>query len=130
MIVFATHADPVGVGQVTSPPRPGGNITGPAFWYGIKGTGLGLSDFARPRRRSDRVKRGYVRSCHFRGGNVCEGQLTGQMQSWYQDLLEDRLTHCGHSLEAVFRLTADRSNPLVALKRSTRIVDRLETARS
>ena len=46
------------------------------------------------------------------------------------DLLEDRLTHCGHSLDAVFRLTADRSNPLVALKRSTRIVDRLETARS
>jgi protein-L-isoaspartate(D-aspartate) O-methyltransferase len=41
------------------------------------------------------------------------------MQSWYQDLLEDRLTHCGHSLDAVFRLTADRSNPLVALKRST-----------
>jgi hypothetical protein len=59
-----------------------------------------------------------------------ESQLTGQMQSWYQDLLEDRLTHCGHSLDAVFRLTADRSNPLVALKRSTRIVDRLETARS
>jgi hypothetical protein len=50
--------------------------------------------------------------------------------SWYQDLLEDRLTRCGHSLDAVFRLTADRSNPLVALKRSTRIVDRLETARS
>src|SRR6266566_2677613 len=35
--------------------------------------------------------------------------------------------HCGHSLDAVFRLTADRSNPLVALKRSTRIVDRLES---
>ena len=50
---------------------------------------------------------------------MCGGQLTGQMQSWYQDLLEDRLTHCGHSLDAVFRLTADRSNPLVALKRST-----------
>ena len=32
---------------------------------------------------SDRVKRGYVRSCHFRGGNVCGGQLTGRMQSWY-----------------------------------------------
>ena len=47
------------------------------------------------------------------------GQLTGQMQSWYQDLLEGRLTHCGHSLDAVFHLTADRSNPLVALKRST-----------
>ena len=47
------------------------------------------------------------------------------MQSWYQDLLEDRLTHCGHSLDPVFRLTADRSNPFVALKRSTRIVDRL-----
>ena len=57
------------------------------------------------------------------------GQLTGQMQSWYQDLLEDRLTHCGHSLNAVFHLTADRPNSLVALKRSTRIVDRLETAR-
>src|SRR5947207_3128066 len=41
------------------------------------------------------------------------------MQSWYQDLPEDRLTHCGHSLDAVFHLTADRSNPLVALKRST-----------
>jgi len=27
------------------------------------------------------------------------------MQSWYQDWLEDRLTHCGHSLDAVFRLT-------------------------
>ena len=27
-IVFATHADPVGVGHVTSLPRPGGNITG------------------------------------------------------------------------------------------------------
>ena len=52
------------------------------------------------------------------------------MQSWYQDLLEDRLTNWGHSLDAVFRLTADRSNPLVALKGSTRIVDRLETARS
>ena len=47
------------------------------------------------------------------------GQLTGQMQSWYQDLLEGRLTHCGHSLDAVFHLTADRSNPLVALKLST-----------
>src|ERR1700674_1674934 len=42
------------------------------------------------------------------------------MQSWYQDLLEDRLTHCGHSLDSVFRLTADRSKPLVAVKRSTR----------
>src|SRR5258708_22978319 len=41
------------------------------------------------------------------------------MQSWYQGLLEDRLTHCGHSLDAMFRLTADRSNLLVALKRST-----------
>ena len=41
------------------------------------------------------------------------------MQSWYQDLLGGRLTHCGHSLDAVFHLTADRSNPLVALKRST-----------
>ena len=50
---------------------------------------------------------------------VRRGQLTGQMQSWYQDLLEGRLTHCGHSLDAVFHLTADRSNPLVALKRST-----------
>ena len=57
------------------------------------------------------------------------GQLTGRMQSWYQDLLEDRLTHCGHSLDPVFRLTADRPNSLVALKRSTRIADRLETAR-
>src|ERR1700682_5467545 len=57
---------------------------------------------------------------------VRRGQLTGQMQSWYQDLLQDRLTHCGHSLDAVFRLTADRANPLVALKRSTRIVDRLD----
>jgi hypothetical protein len=75
------------------------------------------------------TKRGYVRSCHFRG-NVCGEVNSRQMQSWYQDLLEDRLTHCGHSLDAVFRLTADRSNPLVALKRSTRIVDRLETARS
>jgi hypothetical protein len=28
------------------------------------------------------------------------------------------LTHCGHSLDAVFRLTADGSNLLVALKRS------------
>jgi len=27
-IVFATHADPVGTGHVTSLPRPGGNITG------------------------------------------------------------------------------------------------------
>jgi len=52
--------------------------------------------FRADRRRSDPVKRGYVRSCHFRGGNVCGGQLTGRMQSWYQDLLEDRLTHCGH----------------------------------
>src|SRR5258706_10425955 len=40
------------------------------------------------------------------------------MHSWYQGVLKDRLTHCGHSLDAVFRLTADRSNPLVALKRS------------
>ena len=40
---------------------------------------------------------------------VRRGQLTGAVQSWYQDLLEDRLTHCGHSLDAVFRLTADRS---------------------
>jgi hypothetical protein len=41
-----------------------------AFWYGTKGTGLGLSGRAAdfPRRRSDPVKRGYVRSCHFRGG--------------------------------------------------------------
>jgi protein-L-isoaspartate(D-aspartate) O-methyltransferase len=39
------------------------------------------------------------------------------MQSRYQDLLEDRLTRCGHSLDAVFRLMADRSTPLVALKR-------------
>jgi hypothetical protein len=30
-----------------------------------------------------------------------ESQLTGKMQSLYQDLLEDRLTHCGHSLAAV-----------------------------
>jgi hypothetical protein len=37
-------------------------------------------------------------------------------------VLED---HCGHSLDAVFQLTADRSNPLVALKPSTRIADRL-----
>src|SRR5947207_15519349 len=41
------------------------------------------------------------------------------MQSWYQDLLEGRLTHCGHSLDAVFHLMADRSNPIFALKRST-----------
>jgi ABC-type uncharacterized transport system substrate-binding protein len=27
-IVFATHADPVGVGHVASLARPGGNITG------------------------------------------------------------------------------------------------------
>jgi putative ABC transport system substrate-binding protein len=27
-IVFATHADPIGTGHVTSLPRPGGNITG------------------------------------------------------------------------------------------------------
>jgi len=27
--------------------------------------------FRADRRRSDPVKRGYVRSCHFRGGNVC-----------------------------------------------------------
>ena len=27
-IVFATHADPVGIGHVASLPRPGGNITG------------------------------------------------------------------------------------------------------
>ena len=27
-IVFAVHADPVGVGHVASLPRPGGNITG------------------------------------------------------------------------------------------------------
>src|SRR6266567_2114284 len=69
---------------------------------------------------------GYVRVLPFPRQCVRRGQLTGQMQSWYQDLLEDRLTHCGHSLDAEFRLTADRSNPLVALKRSTRIVDRLE----
>jgi len=60
---------------------------------------------------------------------VQRGQLTGQMQSWYHDLLEDRLTHCGHSLDAAFSLTADRSSLLVALKRSTRIADRLESAR-
>ena len=35
-----------------------------------------------------------------------------------QDLLEDRLTHCGHSLDAVFSLTANRSSLLVALKRT------------
>ena len=27
-VVFATHADPVGVGHVVSLPRPGGNLTG------------------------------------------------------------------------------------------------------
>src|SRR5207244_4430824 len=27
-IVFATHADPIGLGHVASLPRPGGNITG------------------------------------------------------------------------------------------------------
>jgi putative ABC transport system substrate-binding protein len=27
-IVFAVHADPIGVGHVASLPRPGGNITG------------------------------------------------------------------------------------------------------
>src|SRR4029078_589117 len=27
-IVFASHADPVGIGHVSSLPRPGGNITG------------------------------------------------------------------------------------------------------
>src|SRR5262249_8128037 len=30
-IVFATHADPVGIGHVASLPRPGGNITGLAM---------------------------------------------------------------------------------------------------
>jgi hypothetical protein len=39
---------------------------------------------------------------------VRRGQLTGQMRSWYQDFLQDRLTHCDHSLDAVFGLTADR----------------------
>jgi hypothetical protein len=74
------------------------------------------------------VKRGFVRSCHFRG-NVC-GEVNLPARCSHEDLLEDRLTHCGHSLDAVFRLAADRSNPLVAVKRSARIVDRLETARS
>ena len=58
---------------------------------------------------------------------VERGQLTGQVQAWYQDLLEDRLNALRSF--AVFRLTADRRNPLVALKRSTRTVDRRETAR-
>jgi hypothetical protein len=62
---------------------------------------------------------------------VRSGQLTGQVQSWYQDLPEDRL----NALRVicwtpVFRLTADRSNPLVAVKRSTRTVDRWEAAQS
>src|SRR5437879_4756016 len=59
-----------------------------------------------------------------------ERSRSAKIHSKAQNLLEDRLTHCGHWLDAVFHLTADRSNPLVALKRSTRTVDRLDTAQS
>src|ERR1700682_4495881 len=55
---------------------------------------------------TDPVKRGYVRSCHFRGGNECgEVSLPARCsQSWYQDLLEDRLTDYGHSLARIHSL--------------------------
>ena len=38
------------------------------FPWNWAGLGRRAADFARPRRRSDPVKRGYVRSCHFRCG--------------------------------------------------------------
>ena len=44
------------------------------------------------------MKRGFVRSCHFRG-NVC-GEVNLPARCSHEDLLEDRLTHCGHSLDA------------------------------
>src|SRR5258708_347432 len=45
------------------------------------------------------------------------------MRSWNQDFLECRPTHCGHSLDAVFRLTADRLKPPVAVSGRRAIVD-------
>jgi protein-L-isoaspartate(D-aspartate) O-methyltransferase len=51
---------------------------------------------------------------------MCAERSTHRPDAAIKTYLEDRLTHCGHSLDAVFRLTADRSKPLVALKRSTR----------
>jgi hypothetical protein len=36
------------------------------------------------------------------------------MQSWYQDLLEDRMmTHCGHSLDAVFGFPSGKASSFV-----------------
>src|SRR6266404_1614424 len=46
---------------------------------------------------------------------MCAVNLPAGCSPWYHGTLKDRLTHCGDSLDAVFRLTADRSNPLVAL---------------
>src|SRR5258708_12099868 len=65
------------------------------------------------------------RSCHFRGGNVCGEVNLPARRSHGKDLLEDRLTHCGHSLDAVFPLPAERSNFTLAQKRS----DQFATAR-
>jgi protein-L-isoaspartate(D-aspartate) O-methyltransferase len=45
-----------------------------------------------------------------------KSQLTAGCSHGIKGALEDRLTHCGHSVDAVFRLTADRSKPLIALK--------------
>jgi hypothetical protein len=51
-------------------------------------------------------------------GHACEVSLPARCSHGIRTCL-DRLTRCRHSLDAVFGLTADRSSPLVARKRST-----------
>ena len=64
------------------------------------------------------------------GAAISAAAMSAERSTYRRDAVmvktcEDRLTHCGHSLDAVFPLTADRSNFTVAQKRS----DQLGTAR-
>jgi protein-L-isoaspartate(D-aspartate) O-methyltransferase len=74
-----------------------------------------------------------VPSCHLCSGNVC-GEVSlpalcrHGIKNWYQDLLEDRLNAWRSFAGRRVSPDGDRSNPPVALKRSTPIVDRRETA--